>query len=57
MIPLGFNSAIAVISPSVSSLDDLNEDEADWSMPSELDVDTGFWMQSDQWDIVLRFYP
>ena len=40
--PLGFNSAIVFITPSVSSLDDLAEDEADWLMPSELDVDTGF---------------
>ena len=47
MIPLGSNSAIAFISSSVSSLDDLVDDEADRSMPSELDVDTGFWMQGD----------
>ena len=47
MIPLGSNSVIAFISLSVSSLDDLVEDEADRSMPSGLDVDTGFWMQGD----------
>ena len=46
-VPLGSNSAIAFMSSSVSSLCCSVEDEADWSMPSEPDVDTGFWMQGD----------
>ena len=47
IIPLGSNSAIVYISPSVSSLCCSVEDEADWSMSSELDGDTGFWMRGD----------
>ena len=56
-IPLGSNSAIAFISSSVSSLDDLVEDEADWLVPLELDVDTGFWMRGDSMRHSITLYP